>query len=166
MRVLITCVVITVLLILYVGCASSERSRDSRDVRYTANIGTATLFDLREGFRKIIQQRYSYEVEEYRESSSNVYIETRWQEREPFKDEMQLGVDLVRTRVIVNARPRTRSGFEGSALYTIRLMAERQVIKIDETGWAIQPLSDESAEYFNAIAREFEIELRAGYRRF
>lgn len=159
------CFLLLILIQFSFGCASGTSSRDS-STTLNRSIGTATLRDLRESFQKIVLSKYHYEYEEQRETTTSIYYETRWQSRDPFPDEEQRGVEAVRTRVKIDARPRTRSGLEQSELYSVRFTGEQVVLIMGAEQWVNIRLSEEARAYFQTISRDMEVELQSGFRRF
>lgn len=158
----ISCIIPVICLVL-IGCAGSSESRVTEE-RFTTTVGTATLSDLRDNFEKIVLDRYHYEYEIQRETTTSLYYETRWKERSPFEDEAQRGIESVRTRVIVEGRPRTRRGDEGGELYSVRFTGEMRVRYLTSDEWIASPISREARNFFRSITRDLDVELRSGFR--
>lgn len=158
----ISCAVLVIILFL-IGCTGSSESRVTEG-RYTTAVGTATFSGLRNNFEKIVLDRYHYEYEIQRETTTSLYYETRWKERAPFDDELQRGIEAVRMRIIVEGRPRTRRGDEGGELYAVRFTGEILVNYIASDQWISSPMSREARNYFRAITRDLDVELRTGFR--
>ncbi len=157
-----SCIFLVIFLFL-VGCSGSSESRVTEG-RFTTSVGTATFSGLRNNFERIILDRYHYEYEIQRETTTSLYYETRWKERSPFEDEAQRGIEAVRMRIIVEGRPRTRRGEEGGELYSVRFTGEMRVKYIARDDWISSPMTREARNYFRNVTRDLEIELRSGFR--
>ena len=92
-----------------------------------------------------------------------IYFESDWRYRGPFDDELELGIVDARTRLTINATPRTRGGMD---LYTVRMMAETQVRFEDVNEYVIVPMTDMLMEYLKTISDDLRLELMQGIRRY
>lgn len=94
-----------------------------------------------------------------------IYLETEWKSRYPFEDEIQQGVEEARTRMTLQAIPRTRvSG--GSDLNVVRLFCENMVRLRDQTQWQRVPMSKSLMDYLEGFAEDLRMEFRTGIRKF
>jgi len=148
----------------YIGCSSSTGTDSAR--RYSSTIGTATGRDFRATIQQVVIRKYRYEIENARETGDIISYETKWEERSPFRDEEEKGIRLARTRLIVEARTRTRGGLEASGLYSVRYIGETEYQYIDSDTWVIEPLTDSGINYLRDISRELEREFRSGLHQF
>jgi hypothetical protein len=158
------CVVFLAGLLLLNGCASGS-GRDTGS-RYSASIGTATRYDFTDKAQYVLVSKHRYEIEDVRDGTESITFETKWMERVPFDDEAQQGIIGARTKVILEARARTRGGLEARALYTVRFRGETMVQFINDESWVTESLSPQAHEYLRSISRELEAEYRAGMHRF
>jgi len=148
----------------FIGCSSSSGTDSSR--RYSSTIGTATARDFRAIIQQVVIRKYRYQIENARETGDIISYETKWEERAPFRDEEEKGIRLARTRLIVEARTRTRGGLEASGLYSVRFIGENQYQFIDSDVWVTESLTDSGLTYLREISRELEREFRSGLHQF
>ncbi len=152
--------------LLFSSCGSSGPGGGRGASSFNMNVGTGTSYNIREYFGQLIIAKYNYELENERFTATNIYYETKWKERALFDDEHEAGFNNVRTRIIVEAIARTRAGLTGSALFSIRFQGEYMVKVADEEGWIHINMSDEARNEFRTIARDLEVQLRSGFRKF
>ncbi len=145
------------------GCASS-RSEDEVAARYTANLGTATLYDFSLKTRQILD-RYQFQVVRYESTTDLTHFETGWKPRFPFSDEIERGIEEARTRIFIQASPRGRSA-GASDLSVVRMEAENQVRLRGSQEWHHAPMSKMLREYLREFSDDLATELRTGLRRF
>ncbi|MFQ5605389.1 MAG: hypothetical protein ACE5HS_19145 [bacterium] len=142
-----------------VMCAASRTA--SSVGQYTTEVGLATEFDAVDKTRRLLD-RHHYELFREENDASGIYFETRWKERQPFEDELFLGITAARTRLIIRARPKSRFGTGMSVNYRIKFFAENEVLTQAAGEWTREPLSTELKNYLKMIANEFKTEFKTG----
>lgn len=152
---------IFLILCIILGCSSARKSGEN-PTNYNRNLGTAYPTDVKEKTARIFN-KYNYVIIRHEESFEQIYFETDWRYRGPFDDEIDLGIVDARTRLIVNATPRTRSGTD---LYTVRMTAETQVRFEDTNEYITVPMTDMLMAYLKTISDDLRLELMQGIRRY
>ncbi|MGH7528870.1 MAG: hypothetical protein ACREMN_00660, partial [Gemmatimonadales bacterium] len=117
------------------GCAraTSGDGIAAEAASFRRDLGTATLRDIERHVPRVLNRHY-YEIERDDASPSLLTIQTRWNTRYPLADEIDRGVVEARTRLILSARSRFRSG--GAAdVRVVELLAENMVLLRDSTSW-------------------------------
>ena len=111
----------------------------------------------------VLQTRYGYRFFRRENTAEDIYFETEWRDAAAFDDERASGVDFVRTRIYIEARPRNRSaGIAGSFSTTFRAEVES---RLNMTGqWTQRELTPEREEYLQEIATFIENQLRIAFR--
>lgn len=166
MKPLTSCAVLSLLISLSVGCAgSASGDKAEGSSGYSTDVGTATEFDFYQKTRRILD-RYQYEIIRHEESADMLYLETRWKDRYPFQDEQEIQVVQAMTRVIVQARPRTRGGMSTSRIYKVNFIAENMVLFANNDAWVHIPLTLMCREYLGKFAEDLRTEFRIGIRKF
>ncbi len=132
-------------------------------------VGRASFHDIMTEVPAVLL-RHGYAIYENRPTSSTLYIETGWQERAPFDDEAEAGVEYARTRFIARGRK------AGPATYTLTISAENQVRASADTapeiavrlaaGWSSMPPTDGYKAYVQEITTEIEMKVDAGLRTY
>ena len=145
------------------GCASAaSRGVATAAARFQRDLGTATLRDVERQVPRVLN-RHQYEIERSDESPSLLTIETRWNPRYPFPDELERGVVQARTRLTLTARARARTG--GAAdIRVVELLAENMVQIGDSATWQAEFMTPMFAQYLDGIAEELRTELQTGIR--
>lgn len=132
-------------------------------------IGRASLHDIMIEVPEVLQ-RHGYAIYENRPTGSTLYIETGWQERAPFDDEVEEGIEYARTRFIARGRK------AGPATYTLTISAENQVRAPADsapeiavrpaTGWSTMAPTSMYKAYVQEITTEIEMKVAAGVRTY
>jgi hypothetical protein len=146
------------------GCAGSSSGKKAASHTYSTSLGTATTFDLNDATTQAFN-KFQFQVLRYEESGDRIYVETQWKHRTPFEDEQQAGIVEARTRIIMEARPRIRSG-GGTKLHTIQLIGENSVVFAVANTWVNAPLSSMCKDYLKRIADDLKTRFSAGMRRY
>jgi hypothetical protein len=143
------------------GAASQGGAGVAAPATYKKPLGTAALTDVQAKVPKIFS-RYQYEIERQDASPALLTILTRWNGRYPLADEQAQGVTETRTRFILTARARARSG--GTAdVRIVEFSAENQVLTGGATEW--HPLMTTMfREYLDKLVDELKTELLTGIR--
>ncbi len=155
MKKIATLIILLLITIIY-GCASMRGTGAA--TTYTQSIGNATEFDVKQKTHRVLVERYSFDIVRFTESSDLIYFETDWRERLPLDDEIALGVEATRSRIIIEARPRTRTYF------TVRFNAETMGRFTGSDTWEYIKVTNDLRAYMRDIARDLERELDSGIR--
>lgn len=160
------CTILLFLLPFFIGCAGSASGDKTEPSNgFSTDVGTATEFDFYQKTRRILD-RYQYEIIRQEESVDMLYVETRWNDRIPLEDEQAIEIVQARTRVIVQARPRTRGGTGSSRVYKVHFIAENEVLFINNDEWVRVPLTPQCRAYLAKFADDLQTEFRTGIRKF
>jgi hypothetical protein len=110
-----------------------------------------------------ILNRHQYEIERQDSTAALLTITTRWNERYPLQDETDRGVVEARTRLLVTARARARTG--GTAdVRVVELVAENMVLVADSTAWLQGLMTPMFRQYVDRLVGELKTELLTGVR--
>ena len=139
------------LAVLVTGCGASL-ARQNR-----ADIGRATLRDIQLHVPEVLAD-HGYSINQTRQTVGRIYYETRWLYRAPFEDEVERGVQEVRTRFIVQGRR------GGSDFYDVEIRVENAVRGILPSGdWS--PLATPDFEdHMRSVSDELMMNINAGVR--
>ena len=146
------------------SCASSSSGAagGAEAAAYKKALGTAALTDIVRQVPRIFN-RYQYEIERSDSSPSYLTVQTRWNGRYPLQDEISAGVSEARTRLVLTARARARSG--GTAdVRVVELLAQNMVLIGDSTGWREGVMTPMFKAYIDGIADVLKTELLTGVR--
>jgi hypothetical protein len=152
------------LLLALMGCAASSSGSKSATLKYTADLGTATTFDFQEKSQRLLN-KYQYQIERYDEFGPRLYLETQWKDRRPFDDEQNSGIVEARSKIILEAKPHTRSAGT-TRLNKVQLIGENLVIFAKTQAWVSVPLTPMCKAYFKQFADDLRTEFRTGFRRY
>ncbi len=145
------------------GCAGSS-SMDGTPRAFRSNLGTATLYDFNQKTRAILA-KYQFVVVRFESTTDLTFYETEWKPRYPFQDEIDQGIEEARTRITIQATPRTRAAM-GSDLNTVRFEAENQVRFRNGMDWHFVEMSDMLKAYLREVADDLATEFRSNIRRY
>lgn len=140
------------------SCATSDRVSENT---YRANLGTATETDIVSTVPRILD-RNTFTVYRQEVTMDGVYIETEWKERDLFDDERSEGIIEARSRIFINARPRTA---QATSLQRVSMEIENHVRLEEDGDWDRTIITDQTNEYFREIERSIRTELASGIRR-
>ena len=146
------------------GGTASKGARDSGNT-YAALLGQASPFDFGDLVRQALD-KYQFQVSRYDETNERVYLETQWKLRRLFDDEETQGVVEAQTRLILETRPRLRSG--GTVkLSNVYYRAENKVLfETARDIWVNAPLSPMCHAYLQKIGDELKDKFTATMRRY
>lgn len=151
-------------LVFLAACAASQGTTSSNT--YTADVGTATAMDVKDKGRLFLD-RQQYQVLRQEETSDLIYMETHWRFRPPFEDEIELGVEEARTRIILRAQAR---GMRQQGLFSdisaVKFTAENQVRYRGETTWKDGQITPKLRLYLRKLSDDLSIVFRTGIRNF
>jgi hypothetical protein len=152
------------------GCAASSGDKPASGskpgaLKYTADLGTATTFDFQEKSQRALN-KYQYVIERYEEYGNILYLETQWKDRQIFEDEQASGIIEAKSRIILEARPSTRSSGGVAKLNKVEFTAENLVMFENTQTWASVPMTPLCKAYFKRFADDLRAEFRTGFRRY
>ena len=146
------------IIVLLTSCATSERVSETT---YRANLGTATETDIVTTVPRVLD-RNNFTVYRQEVTMDGVYIETEWRERSLFDDEISEGIVEARSRIFINARPRTA---QASSLQRVSMEIENHVRFDGSDDWDRSTITDQTNTYFRDIERSIRTDLASGIRR-
>jgi hypothetical protein len=153
--------------VLATACSSS--SVPELETVYEAEIGRASHTQILESVPRILN-RYAYEIERLEDHQSTLYLQTRWEVREPFGDEVVAGYSQANTRILIEARAITSSrgdpsgAIQVTAVWRVRLRAENRLRRPLGSEWEEPKLSPMFREYMDKIARDLKTEFESRFR--
>jgi len=137
---------IVVCLCVIVACASTGGV-----MVFRRDLGTAGLRDAIDlGIRVTRHHQYEFETID---SVPDMRIETRWKKRRPFPDEIELGILDAESRMILTARRRGSTNFQG--IYAVYFTMENRVTP-DGNMWTEGTQTPAFLEYAAGIAAEYK----------
>lgn len=144
---------IAVLMSMIIGCAGNSPDQ-YRDFRTSA--GEANESMISGQVQKIIDL-YQYEIVRFEESNISKVWETAWKARVPFDDERSLGILDAQTKIIIQARPKSRSG--ASPVYRVYINAQNMVRLEAGDEWIRIPNTKQYSAYIREMASTLRSEL-------
>jgi hypothetical protein len=148
------------LIVLVAAC--SARGTTANLTRFDRSVGIGTGPDIQERVTKVLNQ-HQFLVEREQEPP-NLYVETRWRNRQPFDDEQALGISSAQIRLIV--RTSARSSTPQGQLFNVHLGIETRVRLQGGEDWTSAVATPQYVEYTNLIFEDLRRELEIGVRRF
>jgi len=147
--------IISILVLLFTGCASMQGDSQVGYYQDSTNLGKAMVNDIVENVPNILQGKFLYNVSTIRVTGNLIYYETEWNYRNPFHDEMEEGADQARTKFIVEANPRGRaiSGTGQRQSARIRLSVQNAVL-IEGEGWVGIPAGEGLNQHVDSVKSE------------
>lgn len=141
------------LLLVTLGCGgASLRGTEVRD------LGRGTQRDITLAVQEEMA-KHGYLLTTYTETTSRMYWETSWLVREPFDDEIERGVERVRTRMTVQAQ-RGASGF-----FLVTLRAENYATGITPgSQWSPMPSTEMFLDHLRALSSSIQLRIDVGIR--
>ncbi len=146
-----------------VGCASSGRS--ATDGTFRQRIGVASPADIITETENTLVSRYNYRFDRKITTSEDLRFITQWNNHSPLEDERERGIAQSRTRIFVNARPRSRAGGEVRT-YTVIFEAEYEVQQQGNPAWVQASIPADRTEYLQDIADYLEGQVASGLRTY
>lgn len=148
---------------LLIGCGSSGGASSKVDNTYRKPLGAFPGSNIVNTANEALQIRYGYTFTRDVVTGEDIYFETEWKDVITFDDERAQGVDFVRARIFLTARPRNRSaGSLGSFTTTFRAEV---LSRVNMTGeWTEKDMSPDRRKYIKEIADYMEQELRTQFR--
>lgn len=128
---------------------------------FAQDIGRATPTELDVQVARILTL-HQFEIERQSEAP-NYYVETRWQPRQPLRDELLQGVEAVQMRAFVTARP--RSATVDANFYTVDMKIEHRVRGLSSEEWVVIEPSEMAEAYAEEIIEDMRRALNVGVHR-
>lgn len=137
------------------ACSSSK----SVNTAYKATLTQGTSSGIVEQTEKIFN-RYSYFVLRSDITANQIRYESDWKIRLPFESETEKDIASVRNKLLIEARPKMRTEYGQSRVYTVRFTGITEYQLAGEDVWKEIPIkSKEATEYLQEIAYELKAEL-------
>jgi hypothetical protein len=105
-------------------------------------------------------------MEQVDSSANYQQFKTRWYQRYPHEDEIQIGVLEIQTQLTLRARYRGAGGGGSADLRTAELVAQNMARVRGSSEWVLTVMSPTFKEYIDEIARELKTEFSTGIRVF
>ncbi len=157
----ITTLALLTILLLQVGCSGASSSTGG-SASYRESLGTTSRAQLMKTTEDILIRKFQYQYERQVDTIEDVYIETRWRDQITLDDEQSQGYAFARTRIIITARPRSRS-VGGLQTYAVTFRGECMV-RQHGGNWVEVPLSAKRKAGMRDLAREMKTEMTSGLR--
>ena len=125
------------------ACASGAGS-----ALYRREVGNASGPDAMRVIQRVAEQ-YSYRIENV-DTLRDIRVETDWRKRQPFADELSLGVEDAESRLMVIARPRGQTTLGPS--YNVMLHVENRLRVQGSSTWNESMNTAMFKEYADKIA--------------
>ena len=154
---------LSLILVSGTGCGSSGATSGRANNTYRESLGAHPVNNIVRIAEEALLSRYGYRYFRFETSADDLYIETEWKDITAFDDERANGIDFVRIRIYVEARPRNRTpGIAGSFSANFRAEVQQHINLTDQ--WVEQDLSEQRRDYLEEIADFIESELRIAFR--
>ena len=137
--------------VLLAGCGASLGRQMRND------IGRATLRDIQLHVPEVLAD-HGYSISQRRQTTGRIYYETAWLYRAPFDDEVERGVQEVRTRFIVQGRK------GGSDFYDVEIRVENSVRGILPSGDWTPLATPDFEDHMRSVSDELMMNINAGVR--
>lgn len=145
------------------GCGSSGATSSRANNTHRQSLGAHPASNILRIAEEALLSRYGYRYFRLEDTIQDLYIETEWKDLTAFDDERANGIDFVRIRIYIEARPRNRTpGIAGSFSATFRSEVQQHLNMTDE--WVERDLSEQRREYLEEISEFMETELRIAFR--
>ncbi len=149
------------ILVLQVGCSGAGSSTSSSN-SFRESLGSTSPAQLQKSIGDIVQRKYQYQLERETYSSEDIYVETRWRDDGATDDERAQGYSFARTRIIITARPRNRTG---GAARTVSVTFRAECLLRGAAGdWMVAPMTAARKTKLKEISIELKTEMTTGIR--
>ena len=89
-----------------------------------------------------------------------------WKDHSLFDDEIDIEINAVQTRLILEARPKIKEPTAGRETYSVKFTGE-VLVRMDPFGeWITISMTPQRKVYFKQLADDFKFDLRASIGRF
>jgi hypothetical protein len=149
------------LILLFWGCQSIGNSSKGK---FQKRLQRVAPNDIMTHTRKILVNKYHYQLAESQETASSIYLETMWKEIELVEQEKERNLQNVRVRFKVRSRE-TRSGPEDTYnVHSLRLEGEVEAYKSTggEFNWIQATITPQRMDYLQDIYRDYKLEFDSG----
>ena len=133
--------------------------------RHMAVVGEGSSVNFQSSARRILN-RYHYIVYRYEDYGTRLYIETEWKDHKPLDDEMDLEISNVQTRLILEARPKTRDESSNRVMNTVKFSGEVLVRLGPMSDWKKLAMTPSRKKYFKQCADDLKFDLQASIQKF
>jgi len=149
-------------LILAAACASTAGSGEASRAGFQRTVGTASALDATEKALKVLSL-FQFEIRR-QDQVPSIVIETEWRRRDPFADELELGILAAENRVFVTGRRRAET--ELGPIFNVSLAVENRV-RLNAAGspWVETSATPMYRQFADSIFKLYQRELTIGVRR-
>jgi hypothetical protein len=166
MKLIVQYRIIIILLVISMTSVSCKVTEQTIESQYRENIGIGTQSKI-DNQINVILNRHQYSIVR-NDRTNEIYYETTWVTRLTFPDEVLRGIDEVRTRIIIRARPSARGevvlGGRPIPVFSIIFEGYSEYLIMNGNEWISRPLSESRSAYFKEIAYEFRTQFSGGIR--
>lgn len=155
---MIKALLLPILLIPAVACGSTQGTGPAV---FAQDIGRATPTELDVQVSRILDL-HQFEIER-RVDAPNFYVETRWLNRQPFSDELTMGVTAAQVRAFVTARP--RSATVDANFYSVDMKIEQRLRGMSSDEWIVMGPTAMAEEFADDIIQDLRQALDVGVHR-
>jgi len=150
-------------IIFVIGACSGPGMDSGRnsDTLFRYSLGTSGRGHIVTTSQDALITRYGYRFNREVNTAEDVRFETSWKDVTPLADELNAGYSEVRVRIMINARPRSRTLGTGNT-YAARFEAEFEARLTVGGDWEPIPMTPQREAYVKEIADYLENEFKAG----
>lgn len=123
-----------------------------------------TPTDIQNHTRKILVNKYHYQIEESNIGRSSIFLGTSWKDVNVTKDEKEKGFSDVRVRFRVRSRE-TRTGPENTySVHSLKFTGEVQAYQATNSGanWMQAEITPQRRKYLEHIYKDYKLEFDSG----
>lgn len=141
---------------LYICLSSCSISEKTLKTRYKKEVSQATSGNIVQ-ITDMILQRYSYPIERTDVTANQIKYETSWRIGLPSTNELKLGYQEVRTKIIIEARPKMRTEYGQLRHFKVFFTGIAEYYMDGE--WQEYIYSEETKQHFDEVSYELNTEL-------
>ena len=138
--------------------------------KYSANVGQGSGVVTLSGFRdityRVLEGRFQYHILRFRELGNRITYETDWQNRAAFPDEVALGAEEAKTKIVGDAKYIRLSASGDTKVTHLRLTAENMLLNSESGAWELKPCTPKCTEYLRGVFDKLENEIISKMRNF
>ena len=152
--------IVLIVAIIAVGCASIFGERAMQSTIYSSNIGAAWHEDIEHRIPRMLQL-YGYTLREERIGHDYSRFTTNWEYRNLYPDEIQAGIVTARIRVTVESSSRGKTSTHGTMpdRSSVSLLVENSFILGDSDEWVAYELGEGLQEFIHGLETEIRRQL-------
>lgn len=142
-----------------IAVSACTTSKSAKTTAYSSNLTQGTSPNIVELTEKIFN-RYAFFTLRSDVTANQIRYESDWKIRLPFDSETEQDIVSVRNKLLIEARPRMRTEYGQSRVYTVKFTGITEYQVSGEEEWKEIPIkSSEPTDYLKEIAYELKAEL-------